>query len=173
MKRMTYWVLALMLCSATTATAQHYKWVDQNGKTRYGDLPPPGVKATLLKMPQGAVVPAAAAPAAPAAGESAKDAAKGAAKDVKKGPLSPAEQEMDYRKRQQEAQAKAKKDEEARAAVAVKQQNCTRAEQGMRTLESGQRVARLDAKGERYFPDEAAIEREKAEIRKVIRENCA
>ena len=165
MKRMTYWVLALMLCSATTATAQHYKWVDQNGKTRYGDLPPPGVKATLLKMPQGAV--------APAAGESAKDAAKGAAKDAKKGPLSPAEQEMDYRKRQQEAQAKAKKDEEARAAVAVKQQNCIRAEQGMRTLESGQRVARLDAKGERYFPDEAAIEREKAEIRKVIRENCA
>lgn len=170
MKRTTYWILALMFCSATAASAHQYKWVDQNGKTRYGDMPPPGVKATLLKPPPGAAAPAA--PAAPAAGESAKDAAKGAAKDAKKGPLSPAEQEMDYRKRQQEAQAKAKKEEEARAAVAVKQQNCSRAEQGMRTLESGQRMTRLDAKGERYFLDEAAIEREKAEILKVIRENC-
>ena len=42
------------------ALAQQYTWVEKDGKLRYGDTPPPGVKATPLKGPSG---PAAPAPA--------------------------------------------------------------------------------------------------------------
>jgi len=53
---------AVGLAFAATALAQQYKWVDQDGKVRYGDTPPPGVQATRLKPPVSA--PAAPAPAA-------------------------------------------------------------------------------------------------------------
>jgi hypothetical protein len=31
------------LLAASAASAQQYKWVDQNGKVQYGDRPPTGV----------------------------------------------------------------------------------------------------------------------------------
>src|SRR5689334_21122673 len=81
--------LALLLC-AGTAFAQMYRWVDKDGKVRYGDTPPPGAKTSSIKGP--------ASSAAPAPAAAAKDA-----KDAKKGPLTPAEQEQEYRKRQAES----------------------------------------------------------------------
>lgn len=48
MKRM---VGLLALCLATTAQAQYYRWVDEQGKTHYGDRLPPTVvgKAQVLR----------------------------------------------------------------------------------------------------------------------------
>ncbi|MGH8703832.1 MAG: DUF4124 domain-containing protein [Burkholderiales bacterium] len=46
-------VLLVALALAGAAQAQQYKWVDKDGKVRYGDTPPPGVKATALKPPPG------------------------------------------------------------------------------------------------------------------------
>jgi hypothetical protein len=156
MNRLTIWTLALLLCNAGSVVAQQYKWVDQNGRTRYGDVPPPGVKATALKPPPG--------PAAPAAESSAKDA--------KKGPATAVDKEMEYRKRQQETQAKREKEEKGLADATAKRENCERAQAGLRSLESGQRIAKFDAKGERYFPDDSAVEQEKSGVRKIIQENC-
>src|SRR5215212_9322384 len=90
MKRALGFVLALAF--AAGASAQAYKWVDKDGKVRYGDTPPPGVKATPLR---GGHTARSAAPAPSA--ESKKDA--GAKKDEK--PLTP---EAAFRKRQQEKQ---------------------------------------------------------------------
>lgn len=44
--------LALLLTSAVTARAEIYKWVDENGQTRYSDRPPPG-KADTTVMGRG------------------------------------------------------------------------------------------------------------------------
>ncbi|MGH8724443.1 MAG: DUF4124 domain-containing protein, partial [Burkholderiales bacterium] len=41
MKRL-FAFLAVALFAAA-ATAQQYKWIDQDGRVRYGDVPPPGV----------------------------------------------------------------------------------------------------------------------------------
>src|SRR3954468_10195658 len=76
----------LMLAVAGSAGAQMYKWVDADGKVRYGDTPPPGVATWAVRAPQ----PAAAA----AAPES---------RDVTKGALTPAEQAQALRKRQADA----------------------------------------------------------------------
>ena len=70
-------ILPLLAALAFTgvAQAQIYKWVDKDGKLRFGDAPPAGVKATLLP---GSSAPATAAPPASAAA-AAKEAKKTAA----------------------------------------------------------------------------------------------
>jgi hypothetical protein len=144
-------ILVVTCLFAAAASAQQYKWVDQDGKVRYGDTPPPGVKAQRLKPPPG---PASAA------------AAKKGEKDK---PLSPEEA---FRKRQAEAakdrdkQAKADQDAEA------KRENCTRAQEYLRTLESGQRISRTDSKGERYYLEDAQIAQETAKARQSVQQWC-
>ena len=149
---------AFAFMAAGAAHAQQFKWVDSDGKVRYGDVPPPGVKATPLKG-----VPAAPAPPAASAGK---------AKDAKKGPLTPAEQEQEYRKRQAEAQKAAAGAEKEQGEKAAKQQNCEAARESLRAIESGQRIARTDAKGERYYLDEAQLAQEASKMRQAAQQAC-
>ena len=123
--------LGLILGCANVAFAQQFKWTDPDGRIRYGDVAPPGVKATRLGPPPSGPGPAPAAAQAKA-----------------------------------EKQALEAKDTEAKAG------NCQRAQEAVRVFESGQRIARVDAKGERYFPDAAAIADERAKAEQIARENC-
>ena len=48
--RISISILSVFLALAFgVAQAQGYRWVDKDGKVRYGDVPPPGVKATPLR----------------------------------------------------------------------------------------------------------------------------
>jgi hypothetical protein len=156
-------VLAGLLL-ASAAGAQAYKWVDKNGRVQYGDSPPAGVHATPMRPPSRTAAP----PAAPAA--KADDAKSAAAK--KSGPLTPAEQEADYRKRQLEAQKEQEKQAAASKEASVKKDNCARAQEYLRTLDSGQRISRTDAKGERQFLEDAEIAREKSQARQNVQAWC-
>ena len=148
-------IFGLGVLFASAAAAQQYKWTDQNGKTQYGDVPPPGVKAQRLKPPPGP------APAPSAAGK--KDE-KGAAK-----PLSP---EAAYRKRQEEAQKENEKATQAEQEAAAKRENCQRSQEALRTFEAGGRISRTDAKGERYFLDDAQVAQEMAPTRQIVQQSC-
>jgi hypothetical protein len=150
-------VVSLAVLSIGDAAAQQYKWTDRDGKVQYGDVPPPGANATPLKGPR-------TAPAAPAADAAAKDASK--------GPLTPAEQEAEYRKRQLEAQKGREKEERATQEAQIKRDNCAGAREQLRVLESGQRYARTDAKGERYYVDDDQRAAETARARKSVGEWC-
>jgi hypothetical protein len=150
-------VVALAVALASPAFGQQYKWTDSSGHVQYGDVPPPGVKATRLRGG-----PTGPAPAAP------KADAKGAAK----GPLSPAEQEAAFRKRQldeHKAQEKAQQDESKQIA---KQENCTNAQAQLAQLESGQRIMQFDAKGERHFMDDSERAAQIAKARQSMNEWC-
>ena len=58
-------IVGLMLIFAAGASAQLYRWVDSDGKVRYSDTPPTGVKATTLKpLPDSSAPPAAVGDAA-------------------------------------------------------------------------------------------------------------
>jgi len=153
MKAIRWIGLGLVLALAAAAQAQQYKWVDKNGRTQYGDVPPPGVKATALR---------------PAPAPAAQPAAKGAGK----APLTPAEQELEFRRRQKEKDDAAMKEAQAKQASEAEKQNCENAKQTLRTLESGQRITRTDEKGERYFLDEAQIARETARAREAVSSWC-
>ena len=68
MKRLLF--CAVLMAWSTMASAVVYKWVDANGHLQYGDDPPDGVKAELVRLlgtrePEAA--PAAKTPAVPTA----------------------------------------------------------------------------------------------------------
>lgn len=143
-------ILGLSLAFAAGASAQLYRWVDKDGRVRYTDTPPPGgVQSRAIRAP-------AAAPAP----------------DASKGPLTPAQQEQAFRKRQLEAQKAAEKSALARKDAEAKQENCARAREYLRTLESGQRVTRTNAQGEREFIDDATRARETQAARQAVQDWC-
>ncbi len=156
---------ALAALSAGAAQAQIKCWTE-GGKRVCGDAPPAGAKVTTIRGTSPA--PAAAAPVAPAA----KDAAGKAEKAEKKGPLTPAEQEQEYRKRQAEAQKAAEKSAAEQKERAAKLEACEQAKAALRSYEGGQRVARTDDKGERYFMDEAQIAQERTKSRQMVQRSC-
>ncbi len=145
-------LLAVGLAFAATALAQQYKWVDQDGKVRYGDIPPPGVQATPLKPPVSA--PAAPAPAAK----------KGGARDL--GP------EAAFRKRQQEQQEKEAKAAKERADAETRRANCEQAQAFLRTLQSGQRVSTTNADGERVFIDDEQRAKNIERSQRAVNDSC-
>ncbi|HEU4351940.1 MAG TPA: DUF4124 domain-containing protein [Burkholderiales bacterium] len=150
MKR-AFFVLVLA-AAAGSAFAQQYKWVDENGRVRYGDVPPAGVNATPLRPPaQGAATPA-------------PDAKKDSPKAFAPGQGSGKRQEDAQKER--ETQAKAEQDAQ------IKRENCARAQEVLRTMESGQRISRTDSKGERYYLDDAQIAQETAKARESVQQWC-
>lgn len=149
--------------AAGVSQAQIKCWTE-NGKRVCGDNPPAGAKTTAIRGTSSA--PAPVAPADPAA----KDAA---GKADRKGPLTPAEQEQEYRRRQAEAQKAAEKSAAEQRERAAKHEACEQAKAAMRTYESGQRVARTDDKGERYFLDDAQIAQERNKARQAMQKACA
>jgi len=142
---------AAILLMTGPALAQQYRWVE-NGRVRYGDVPPPGVNATRLKGP---TPPSSSPPAA-----------------ATKGPMSAAEKEADFRKRQQETAKEREKQDLAAQDAAGKRENCERAQEYVRTIESGQRISRTDAKGERYFLDDAQRAQELNGARQAVKQWC-
>lgn len=156
------WIfIGLAVIAVGTAHAQAYKWVDENGHVEYGDRPPAGAKVTpLTKI---APPPAPAAPAAPA---------KGDAKAAKKGPLTPAQQELEFRRRMKAAQDAAAKADRERRAAEQKKENCENARQTLRTLQSGQRISRTDSKGERYYISDEQRAQDTARARTAVNQWC-
>ena len=144
----------LLLFAAGTADAQLYKWVDKDGKVRYGDTPPPGASASSIKAPS---------PGAPAAAPDAKGA---------KAPLTEAEKEQAFRKRQADAAKAAEKADSEQRAKAEQSENCARMQENLRSLESGQRIMRVNAAGERYYLDEAQMAQEAANVRRSMQQAC-
>ena len=152
-------LLIACLTFAAAATAQHYKWLDQNGRVQYGDTPPPGVKATPLRGPQ----PPITQPSAAAKSDDGSAASK--------GPMTAAERDADFRKRQLEAEKDRQKQAQADQAAEDKRENCSRAQETQRSLETG-RVSRTDVKGERYYLDERQIASETTKARQLVQQWC-
>ena len=167
------WMVLFLLFVSLGAAAQMYKWTDKDGKVRYGDTPPPGVKSTPVAAPSGAP----SAPSVPS-GSSASSASSpgpaisGSAADAKKGPLSPAEREQEYRKRQEEQSKAAAKTASEAEAKSQRNEACERSKEYLRTLESGQRIARTNSAGERYYLDDSQVAGEIAKAQQSIQQAC-
>jgi len=143
--------LALAVCGA--AQAQLYRWVDKDGKVRYGDTPPPGAKTSTIQGP----------PPAAAANPSG---------DAAKGPATPAEAEKDFRSRQTKAREAAEKAQEDEKLKADMRAACDQSKEYLRTLQSGQRIARTNAAGERYYLDDGQIQQEIAKEQQTVQKYC-
>ena len=147
--------LLSLIILATGAQAQVYQWKDANGKTIFSDKPPPGKAVPMRQAP--AVADDEAAP-------EAKPADKPA-------PKSLADRDLDFRKRQKESQEAAQKRSQEQKQSAELEENCSNARRYLQTLESGERIAQRDDKGERYYLDDTQREQEIAKTRQPL-QNC-
>ena len=154
--------LAALLSLPFVAHAQ-WKWRDKDGRVTVSDRPPPRDVADkdILARPQAAR--RATLAAAPASGASAAAA---------ETPKTALDKEVEARKRaaEQEQSAKAKADETKIAAQ--KAENCQRARGHQAALEGGQRIARLNEKGEREVLDDKGRADELRQARDVIASDC-
>ena len=139
---------AALLCIVAAAQAQIYKWQDQNNRTVISDRPPTGV----VRKPR--TIEADPPPAAADAGKAMAD------------------REMDFRKRQKESAERTEKAEKEQRLTAQRQEDCDAARRSLQAMESGERVAMRDARGERYFLDDSQRQQEIARIRQTVQSNC-
>ncbi len=170
--RVTGSALLLLMAGALLAlpASAQWTWRDKSGQVNASDRPPPREVADkdILSRPPAAARSAAATAAFAASAASIASAAATPAPAAS----SALEKEVESRKlkAEQEQAAKAKTDE-ARAA-AVKAENCRRARGAQTALESGQRMARTNEKGEREVLDDRGRAEELRQARSVMESDC-
>jgi hypothetical protein len=161
----------LIISLAATPVCAQWKWRDAQGRTQYSDRPPPpSVPAKdILQHPPGqdqpplvVVSPMGAAGAASASASAPAPTAKGR------------QTEASIESQRREAAAAEEAQRTAELARLAKQQgeNCQRARDYARSLESGVRIARVDANGERAFLDDTQRAQELGKAREVITSDC-
>ena len=163
-RRVLPWLVLLLACWFSAPADAQWVWRDKDGRVNASDRPPPRDTADkdILSRPT-ANLRRGAAPAASAASGAASAA------DAGKTPL---EREVEARKRaaEQEQAAKAKADDIRLAAQRA--ENCLRARSHQAALEGGQRIARLNDKGEREVIDDKGRAEELRQAREVIASEC-
>jgi hypothetical protein len=157
------WLLAgvLLALAAQPALAQ-WKWRDKNGQITASDLPPPRDIADKDVLQRPDLNNRRAATVAPSAASAPASA-----------PARPAvDRELEARKRasEKEQQAQVAADEERLAAQRA--ENCRRARAHASALDSGQRIARVNDKGEREVLDDKGRAEEMRRARDVIATDC-
>ena len=164
---------AIVLALSAAGVCAQWQWLDKDGRKVFSDRAPGAdvPDKNILKRPAGQrVAPPApvastedpAATAAPAAPALPASAAKGVGVD----------KELEAKKKQAvDAEAAKKKAEEDRI-IKAKIENCARAKQAKTTFDSGVRVSRTNAAGEREVMDDAARATEAKRIQGIIDADC-
>lgn len=161
-------ILALALLAGVTmgqaSATGSWKWRDASGRITVSDLPPPKEvpEKDILERPDAARRRATAP--APAASPAA--ATPAAAASAVADPRALARQ----RDAEREAQARARADE-ARLAT-QRAENCQRAREQLKMLESGERLMQYNEKGERVVMDDARRSSELRRVREIIASEC-
>jgi type IV secretory pathway VirB10-like protein len=135
------------------AGAQTYKWKDAEGKIHYSDQPPPAnIKEPVTVQPRKGQAPAAPTEKGAAA---PKDKAAPPAK-----PRTYVEEEAERKKRQVETAEREAAEKKKADDAAEKKRNCDLALAQVKSLQSGGRVTRNNAQGEREYLSDAQTAQE-------------
>ena len=172
MKLLRVTLLGLALAAPALCFAQ-WQWIDKDGRKVYSDQPPSAdVPAkNILKQPSGkggrsmpvpVAEPAPQAAAASAPGKPAASAPKVSGKD----------KELEEKKKLADAAAAEKKKAQEEEVAKQRVDNCERAKRAKATFDSGQRIAQVNAKGEREYMDDAARAVETKRLEGIISRDC-
>jgi len=167
------WLVAILASSFSAPAEAQWRWRDASGRVTASDRPPPKEipERDILSRPATSNLrraPTAAEPASAAASGVAV-AASGVLAASAPGGLQ-AEVEARRKRTEQEQAARAKADEERLAAQRA--ENCRRARAHVAALESGQRMARVNERGEREVLDDRGRADELRAARAVIASDC-
>lgn len=154
MKNALVFALGIALtATVVTSHAQTYQWRDSSGRLVVSDRPPPA-SARDAKSVGTSAPPSTSAP-------QSTDSQK-----------TTAEQDMEFRKRQQETREKSDKDAKEAAQAAQLRETCERARTHLQALESGRRMILPDGKGGETFLEDAQRGDEVERARNAIAESC-
>ena len=148
-------VLAALAVAALAAPAlAQYQWRDDSGLMSYSDKPPPPhIKPSQIiraePMSASGMTPTVSAPA-----------------------RSQADREMDGRRKAQEQEEQGRKQAEEAQRSARMNQACEAMRTELRTLDSGMRIATVNAGGEREFMADDVRQQRSTQLRQDISENC-
>jgi hypothetical protein len=156
--------LALLGMLAAPAAAQ-WMWRDAGGQVTASDRPPPKdiPQKDILQRPENFQR------RAPAPAPAASAASAGASATTTKTAL---ESEVEARKRAGEQENAAKARADAERVAQQRAENCRRARGHVAALESGQRMARTNDKGEREVLDDKGRAEEMRAAREVMASDC-
>ena len=165
MKTHYFWVSLLLLGVSSLAFGQ-WQWLDKNGRKVFSDrAPPPDVPdKSILKRP-------ALAPQTDSTTTGANNAAAPATTPVP-APVSGLDKELEAKKKQTAEAETARRKAIEEANAKIRADNCIRAKQAKANHESGMRMARTNAKGEREFLDDTARAEELKRIQSAIETEC-
>ena len=168
--RLLPWIAAALLLVGMAPAQAQYLWRDSKGQLHASDQPPPRGVADkdVIKRPAASRTAATAGAQTPAPATAAATAAA-ARPPAASAPVDP---ELAQRRARAEQEAKAKAQAEEQRIAAQRAENCGRARAHLATLDSGTRLVRVDAQGERLVVDDAQRARESAEARNVMASDC-
>ena len=162
------------VCVLPLAASAQWQWVDKDGKKVFSDQAPPTdvPEKNIVRRPgspsaRPTFAPTPADPVA-AGSEPARPPASAASAARSTG----VDKELEEKARKAEEAEKAKQAAEAQKVAKAKADNCNRARQGKATFDSGIRVARLNAQGEREVMDDKARATEQQRLQGIIDSDC-
>jgi hypothetical protein len=145
-----------------------WQWIDKDNKKVFSDQPPPIdiPEKNILHRPSGPSKRLSFSSAATSAESTAAAAPVGGAKP------SGVDKDLADKARKAEEAEKAKQAAETQRIAQAKAENCNRARQGKATMDSGIRVARMNAQGEREIMDDNARASETQRLQAIIDSDC-
>ncbi len=166
-----HWLVLGCACALPLSASAQWQWVDNNGKKVFSDQPPPTdiPEKNILRRAGPSPSARAPAPVTPTPEGSTDTAAA-----PKPAPPKPTgvDKELEEKTKKAEAEQKAKEAAEAAKIAKAKADNCARAREGKATIDSGIRLAKVNAKGEREIMDDAARAAEQKRVQSVIDSDC-
>lgn len=172
--KFTRLLMLCWVCALPLAASAQWQWLDRDGKKVFSDQPPPidVPEKSILRRPGS---PSARGPAVvPAPADASMTTAEPARSPASAASAKPSgvDKELEEKTRKAEEAEKAKQAAEAQKVAKTKADNCTRARQGKATFDSGIRVARLNAQGEREVMDDKARAVEQQRLQGIIDSDC-
>jgi hypothetical protein len=171
--KFAHWLVLGCVCLLPLAASAQWQWIDKNGKKVFSDqAPPPDVPEKNILRRSGTPPTRGGFTQAPAEAD-APDAAASKSREAAAAPKPPGvDKELEEKTKKAQAEEKAKQAAEAEKNAKVKADNCDRARQGKATFDSGIRVAKVNAKGEREIMDDAARAAEQNRLQSIIESDC-
>jgi len=162
--------LLLFAASFVQAATPTWQWLDHNGRKVFSDrAPPPEIPShRIVKRPAGMEAPTEPRYGVPSAIEAVEPKVAAAASTA----LNGVDKELEAKKKKLlEAEQAKRKAEETKIAQA-QAENCKRAKDAKATYDSGVRISRTNAAGEREVLDDAARAAEVRRLAEVMASDC-
>jgi hypothetical protein len=164
-------VLTLALSGVCSSAIAQWQWLDNDGRKVFSDrAPPPEVpEKSILKRPNSAPK-AAAIPAA--ANEGSGNTAAAPVPVLTHPAGGGVDKDLEAKKKQATDAEAAKHKAEEDKLIKARIENCARAKQAKASFDSGVRIARTNAAGEREVLEDAARAAELKRIQGIVESEC-